>query len=86
MNTEDTTKQQHTEYQHQRCHTGLQTRKVGLVVNVQSPWLGASPDDKVLDPSGSQPLGIAEYKNPYSTKDLTLHEACNTIKAFTEGE
>ena len=82
MNMEDTTRQQYTEYQHQRGHTGLQTRKVGLVVNVQSPWLGASPDDKVLDPSASQPLGIAEYKNPYSAKDLTLHEACNTIKAF----
>ena len=30
----------------------------------------------------SQPFGIAEYKNPYSARDLTLHEACHKIKSF----
>ena len=63
-------------------HEGLKTSRAGLVVNVQTPWLGASPDDKVLDPSASQPFGIAEYKNPYSARDLTLNEACHATKAF----
>ena len=60
-NMEETTRKQYTAFQHQMGHEGLKTSRVGLVVNVQTPWLGASPDDKVLDPSASQPFGIAEY-------------------------
>ena len=81
-NMEETTRQQYTAFHHQMGHEGLKTSRAGLVVNVQTPWLGASPDDKVLDPSASQPFGIAEYKNPYSARDLTLHEACHATKAF----
>ena len=41
------------------------------------PHLTASPDDKVTDPDAPQPLGIAEYKNPFSVRDLTMSQACD---------
>jgi len=57
----------------------LRTSKVGLVVSVENPWLAASPDNKVHDSNALQPLGVVEYKNPYAVRDLSLHEACNTV-------
>jgi len=54
----------------------------GLVISIDNPWLAASPDDKVYDPNAAQSLGVAEYKNPYTARDLTLQEACDTIKTF----
>ena len=42
----------------------------------------ASPDDRVHDSSTAQALGIAEYKNPYSARDLTLEGACGKIRQF----
>ena len=41
------------------------------------PHLAASPDDKVTGPDAPQPLGIAEYKNPFSVRDLTMSQACD---------
>lgn len=81
-NMEDTTRQEYTEHQHQAGHPGLKTSPAGLTISVQNPWLGASPDGKVLDPSASKPDGIVEYKNPYSARDLSLEEACCTKKLF----
>lgn len=48
---------------------------VGLVVNPAFPWLGASPDGKVLDRSYTPPLGLLEIKCPFTYKDLTPSEA-----------
>ena len=39
-------------------------------------WLGASPDARVTDPYSDLPEGIAEFKCPFSKKDLTPIEAC----------
>ena len=81
-NMEDTARQQYVAYQHQKGHVGLGTSRVGLVISVDSPWLAASPDDKVCDPNAAQSLGVAEYKNPYTARDLTLDEACDKLKTF----
>ena len=37
---------------------------------------------RVLDPLANPPCGLAEYKNPFSAKDLTLSEACKTVPSF----
>lgn len=50
--------------------------RAGLVISLDNPWLAASPDDKVHDPTSTPTWGLAEYKNPYSAKDLTISEAC----------
>ena len=77
---ENIARQQYVTYQNQKGHVGLGTHRVGLVISVDNPWLAASPDDKVYDPNAAQSLGVAEYKKPYTARDLTLQEACDTIK------
>lgn len=80
---EGKTSQQYATYQKQNGHVNLQTHKSGLVISVTNPWLAASPDEKVHDPStAASPWGIAEYKNPYTAIDLTLEEACDKVKQF----
>jgi len=47
----------------------------GLVVRVNNPWLGASPDGLVYDSTEDPPDDIIKLKNPYSVRDLALREA-----------
>lgn len=79
---EDTTRQQYITYQQQNGHFGLETQQSGLVISCDNHWLAASPDDRVNDPSSVQSQGVAEYKNPFAAKDLTLEEACDKCKTF----
>ena len=81
-NMEEIARQQYITYQQPRGHPGLRTQQTGLVISLENPWLAASPDDRVQDPDALQPLGIAEYKNPFSARDLTLSEACENLKTF----
>ena len=48
----------------------------GFWVSSDYPFLGASPDAAVYDPSELQPFGFAEVKCPYKHKDITPKEAC----------
>ncbi len=75
MLMEDVAQQKYVEKQQQN-HPGLKTEPSGLVVSLENPWLAASPDGRVTDPSAAQPIGLVEYKNPYSTRDSTIEEAC----------
>ena len=36
----------------------------GLVIHPDAPWLAASPDGKVFDPSEDPPFGLVEFKCP----------------------
>ena len=64
---EEQTREQYETYQQQNGYPGLQVQKCGLFISLDTPWLAASPDGLVHDPSDhSQPLGILEIKNPYS--------------------
>ena len=56
--------------------------KCGLVVSVTNPWLGASPDGLVHDPTSDPPGGLVEFKNPYTARNMTLDEAVSTVKSF----
>ena len=78
---EDITRQQYITYQQQNGHFGLETQQSGLVISCDNHWLAASPDDRVNDPSSVQSQSVAEYKNPFAAKDLTLEEACDKINA-----
>ena len=54
--------------------------KCGLVVGTAHPWLAATPDGWVSDPSDSPPWGLAEFKNLYSYRDLTVKDAITAKK------
>ena len=54
----------------------------GLVIDPVIPWLAASPDNLVNDPSVDKPNSIVEYKNPYSARDMSLIEAAEQTMDF----
>lgn len=49
----------------------------GLLVNPAFPWLGASPDRIVYDPT-EQSYGVVEIKCPYSLRDHKASALLNT--------
>lgn len=63
-------------------HPNLRTIRAGFVIHPLHGWLGCSPDDWVVDPDSQDPDGIAEYKCPYTARDMTPQEACTSIKDF----
>ena len=46
-----------------------------------NPWLGASPDGLVHDPTSDPPGGLVEFKN-YTVRNMTLDEALSKVKSF----
>ena len=46
----------------------------GFVVNLDLPWLGASPDFLVYDPTEASSFGIGEVKWPFSKKDVIIRK------------
>ena len=70
---------EYVKYQHKRGHSNLVVRPSGLFVSKMHPFLGASPDGSVYDPSNpQQPLGFVEIKCPYAQRDLTPADACSS--------
>ncbi len=47
------------------------------MISEEHPFLGASPDAAVYDPSHIEPFGLAEVKCPYSCRQITPVEACS---------
>ena len=64
------------DYQRQNGHSGLTVCKVGFFVSKTHPFLGASPDGGVYDPTSKESYGYIEVKCPYSHRDNTPLEAC----------
>ena len=53
-------------------HTDLYATSSGVIIFCTHPFLGASPDASVYDPSNSlQPFGFVEIKCPHKYKDVT---------------
>lgn len=73
---EEQTRNEYEVHQKQNGHEGLKTQSVGLVISLENPWLAASPDNRVDDPHGTPRAGLAEYKNPFAARDVSLSEAC----------
>ena len=61
--------------------TGFMVRTCGLVVNPSFPWLGASPDGLVKDPS-EKSVGLLEMKCPFTHRFSTVEEACSDTSFF----
>lgn len=57
-------------------HEHIVVTKSGLWVSPDYPFLGASPDAAIYDPSEPQAFGFAEVKGPYKHKDVTPKDAC----------
>lgn len=51
--------------------------EAGLVVNPTLPFLGATPDGKVFDPTEKEPFGLLEIKCPFGWRDSSFQNACN---------
>jgi len=39
----------------------ISTCQTGLVISMNNPWLAASPDGLVYDPTESHPNGVVEF-------------------------
>ena len=76
ITNEDTAIEEYVTRQREKEHHNLAVRKSGLVNSADNPWLAASPDGVVKDPSNcvQSPAGLVEIKNPYSAKNLTIAE------------
>ncbi len=51
--------------------------KSGFVIYEEYPFLGASPDAAVYDPSIAKSFRLAEVKCPYSCRNIPPTEACS---------
>ena len=61
--------------------TGVKVNtKCGLVVSQTHPWLAAMPGGWVDDPQASPRMGLVEFKNPYSSRNLLLRDAVGCKK------
>ncbi|XP_050409493.1 uncharacterized protein LOC126824334, partial [Patella vulgata] len=56
----------------------------GLLVHPSMPYLGASPDAKVFDPSAYEAYGLLEIKCPFSKKNETLEQAATDTTFYLE--
>ena len=66
-------------YQRNSGHPDIAVSPAGFYISPEYPYLGASPDGAVYDPSNmQQPFGFLEIKCPYSSRALTPVEACST--------
>ena len=79
-------------YQHSKGHSSLYYSKSGFVISEDYPFLGASPDAVVHDPSSDIEFGLAEVKFPYSYRHLTPDEAAtagdfnSTLEVDSDGK
>ena len=68
--------QEYVAYQHSHGHLDLVVTPSGFKISEAQPFLGASRDGSVYDPSNhSQPLGLLEIKCPYTQGNVTPVDA-----------
>ena len=65
-------------------HKPVKVLKSGLVISLDAPYLGASPDGKVIDPGCSEPFGLSEVKCPETKYLVTPLDACSDSSFFLE--
>ena len=67
----------YTKYQHDHGHDCLVVAPSGFLISRTHPFLGASPDGAVYDPSDRNHMfGFLEIKSPFSHRNMTPEEAC----------
>lgn len=71
--------QQYLRHQHCHGHPQLIVAPCGFYVCKPYPYLGASPDGAIYDPSSpSEPFGFLEVKCLYVHRNIMPEEACST--------
>ena len=89
---EDIALKQYCDLQHQSGHHGLYYCKSGFVISTDYPFLGASPDAVVHDPTAENQFGLAEVKSSYSCRHLSPVDAagtanfCSTVEKDSSGK
>ena len=56
--------------------TGNTVLPCGYVIDTTAPWLGTSPDGKVINKRLTKPYGLIEVKCPYKWRDSKPSDAC----------
>ena len=77
---EEDTEKQYQEYMKEQCADFKVNGNCGLYVSTQYPWLAATPDGLVHDPSITPSRGLVEYKNPHTCRNSTIIEAMRNKK------
>ena len=75
--------EQYQKYMHS-IRRPVKVLKSGLVVSLDAPYLGASPDGKVIDNGCSIAFGLSEVKCPETKFLVTPLDACSDSNFFLE--
>ena len=67
-------------------HRPVNVLRSGLVVSLKAPYLGASPDGKVIDSGCSIPFGLSEVKCPETKFLVTPLDACSDSNFLLENQ
>ena len=62
----------------------IQVYESGLIVNPTFPYLGPSPDGKVVDKSVNEPYGLLEIKCPFKYRNKCPAAASDETDFFLE--
>ena len=65
------------EVQESSGHSGMVFAKAGFVISFQHPFLGASPDGYIHDPSTVKQYGLVEVKCPFKFRFCTVESAAS---------
>ena len=81
---EDEARKAYVQYLAENGHPDATVSKAGLVINVDEPCLASSPDGFVNIPGTDEPLGIVEFKCPYSlARDfVTPQDTAASMRSF----
>ena len=67
---------EYVKHQLNNGHQDLYATSSGVIISRMNPFLAASPDTNIYDPSNtSEPLGYAEIKCSYKYQDITPEQA-----------
>lgn len=77
VSNESRARERYIQYQRSNGKDGVVVAPCGFFISKLYPFLGASPDGAVYDPSSpNQPFGFLEIKCPYKHKNVTPQDAC----------
>jgi len=75
--------EKYIEYMHSHGHKELSVVSCGFHISQSHPYLGASPDVAVYDPSNVQrPFGFLEIKCLYTARNVSPLDACTLPNFF----
>ena len=76
--------EQYIRYHKDLGNVGLVASSAVFVISEHEPYLGASPDGYVYDPSSLECFGLVEIKCPYKFREHTISEACRNKQFYCE--